>query len=151
MYDWLSCKILVTITWYHNLLSDVLYITWVPIGKRLLVACAWFLLAGLIISDWSLVTGCLVAACFTCILAASDIVKSGLACLAHSNSLVDGKSWPRGVLYTTLRKSTGHHLTVWPCMTSFWQVEHNFLQDHLTGDNEVTLWCGGYLCHPLTA
>ena len=36
MHD-LSCKMLLTIPQYHRLLGGVLYITWVPIGNRLLV------------------------------------------------------------------------------------------------------------------
>ena len=47
MYDQLFCMIFVITAGYHRLLGSVLHITWVPIGRRFLIACTWFLLVGL--------------------------------------------------------------------------------------------------------
>ena len=108
MYDWLYCAIFVIIAGYHNLLGGVLYITWIWIGRKLLLACALFLLVGVTISDWGLVTGCLFASYLTCILAACDIGKSDLTCLAHSNFTGNGKSQPKVVFLCSIK---GRHLS----------------------------------------
>ena len=39
MHVWLCCKIFVITTGYHPLYIGILYITWVPIGRRLM--CTW--------------------------------------------------------------------------------------------------------------
>ena len=87
MYDPLSCKMFVTIPGYYCLLGGVLYITCIPIGNRLLIACAWFLLVSLVASTWGLTTCGLAAAFPTCIQAPSDIDRSDLSCLVHSSSI----------------------------------------------------------------
>ena len=83
----------------HSLLHGFLYITCVPISKKLLEACSWFLLVGFT----ALACGLLPAACPNSILAASNIGRSNIAFLVHSSSIGDCKPLPSGVFLNSIR------------------------------------------------
>ena len=111
---WLSLNITVHL---------VSYITFVPIGNKLLVACAWFLF-GLTASACGLVP----VVYPTYILATYDIGRSDLACLAHNRPIASCMHCQVGCSCIALGQNGDINQSPWLWTTLFsWSVHISLL------------------------